>query len=69
MIRPAAHPTVIKDMEFSGKSFYTSSYKGDQVPYDPEIAYMINKNKRGQFKSPINPDFPFLDETSNGFYY
>ncbi|KRX09423.1 hypothetical protein PPERSA_04729 [Pseudocohnilembus persalinus] len=68
-IKPAAHPTVIKDMPFAGESMYKSYYKGDKVPFDPEVQYMINKNKRGQFKSPLNPDFPFLDETSNKFFY
>lgn len=46
-LKPPSHPTVIKDMPFSGRSSYTSNFRGDQVPYDPEIQYMINKNKRG----------------------
>lgn len=28
-IKPASHPTVIKDMPFSGKSSYSNNYKGD----------------------------------------
>jgi hypothetical protein len=29
----------------------------------------INVLKRGQFKSPMNPDFPFLSETTNKYEY
>mmetsp|Transcript_14702 Transcript_14702/g.2127 ORF Transcript_14702/g.2127 Transcript_14702/m.2127 type:complete len:125 (-) Transcript_14702:128-502(-) len=69
MIKPASHSTVIKDMKFNAKSSYSQDFKGEKYNDDPEIKLMILKNKRGIFKSPMNPDFPFLDETSTGFFY
>jgi hypothetical protein len=30
---------------------------------------MIEKNKKGFFKSPINPEFPFLDDTTTKAFF
>ena len=49
-IKPPNHPTVIKDLPFVGKTQYGETFKGTQMPLDPEIEYMKKKNKYGFFK-------------------
>ncbi|KAL4489286.1 hypothetical protein ABPG72_006350 [Tetrahymena utriculariae] len=69
LIKPPYHPTVIKELPFVGKTMYKDYYQGKPAEKDAERDKIIQTHRRGQFKSPINSDFPFLSATSYGTTY
>ncbi|EGR28812.1 hypothetical protein IMG5_168480 [Ichthyophthirius multifiliis] len=65
LVKPPAHPTVIKELPFVGKTTYGDTFKGKPADNDNDRDKIIQMSKKGQFKNPISPDFPFLSQTTN----
>jgi len=70
VVKPAPHPTVISDLPFTSRSLYSDDYKVKLAENDEERMKIIEKNKKGKYKSPINPaEIPFISQTTNRSSY